>query len=418
MDLSAYQGQQAQLQIIDQSDGSNGWGHLIVDNPVLSDTKAVGWANQTGANLIVNGQVVRSATGNNSPSLDWASWNVSDLQGQQAQVQIVDQNSGGDWGHTIADNFEQADAAATSAVQRAHWLDYGADDYAAVTFNDVPGGKRIMIGWMNNWLYGQSIPTSPWRSAMTVPRQLSLRDVHGALRIVQSPVRQLKELRSGPVTHLEHRRIPRGTTALPAQGQGALDRCDAATGHGHDLRAEGPHRERAADGHRLRPKRWAAVRRPDPLRERRLRSHLRQRAASAAAHHQGRRASDAAGRLVVRRGLRRGRTRPHHRPSLPRPHQHRHRGLRHRRHGEPAVHHRLPYALHLDRPYLIAGFIVRSRSRVGQSLRTDPRPFVAVQWWPSADLSRVDPHRFKPHPPARHDRTRPGLTLADRVDAH
>ena len=176
-------------------------------------------ANQTGANLIVNGQVVRSATGNNSPSLDWASWNVSDLQGQQARVQIVDQNSGGDWGHTIADNFEQADAAAISAVQRAHWIDYGADDYAAVTFNDVPGGKRIMIGWMNNWLYGQSIPTSPWRSAMTVPRQLTLRVVQGALRIVQSPVRQLKELRSGPVTHLEHRRIPRGTTALPARGK-------------------------------------------------------------------------------------------------------------------------------------------------------------------------------------------------------
>ena len=39
--------------------------------------RAVGWANQTGANLIVNGQVVRSATGNNSPGLDWASWNVS-----------------------------------------------------------------------------------------------------------------------------------------------------------------------------------------------------------------------------------------------------------------------------------------------------------------------------------------------------
>ena len=51
IDLSAYQGQQAQLQIIDRSDGSNGWGHLIVDNPVLSDAKAVGWANQTGANL-------------------------------------------------------------------------------------------------------------------------------------------------------------------------------------------------------------------------------------------------------------------------------------------------------------------------------------------------------------------------------
>ena len=131
-----------------------------------------------------------------------------------------------------------------------------------------------------------------------------------------------------------------------------------------------------------------------------LRSHLPQRAASAAAHQQGHRSSHAACRLVVRRGLRRRRPGPHHRPSLPQPHKHRYRGLRRRRHGETAVHDRFPYAFHLDRPYLIAVFVVRSRSRVGQSLPTDRRPFVAVQWWPSADLSRVDPHGFKPHPPA------------------
>ena len=171
MDLSAYQGQQAQLQVIDQSDGSNGWGHLIVDNPVLSDTRAVGWANQTGANLIVNGQVVRSATGNNSPGLDWASWNVSDLQGQQAQVQIVDQNSGSDWGHTIADNFEQADAPPPDAAQRANWIDWGNDFYAAVTYNDAPHGQRLMVGWMSNWDYAQSTPTGAWRGEQSVTRQ-------------------------------------------------------------------------------------------------------------------------------------------------------------------------------------------------------------------------------------------------------
>jgi levanase len=198
MDLSAYQGQQAQLQVIDQSDGSNGWGHLIVDNPVLSDTRAVGWADQTGANLIVNGQVVRSATGNNSPGLDWASWNVSTLQGQQAQVQIVDQNNGSDWGHTIADNFEQAGAPALSSVQRAHWVDYGADFYAATTFNDLPGGKQILIGWMNNWNYAGNIPTSPWRSADSVPRELALREISGKIQLTQQPVASLTKLHTGP----------------------------------------------------------------------------------------------------------------------------------------------------------------------------------------------------------------------------
>jgi fructan beta-fructosidase len=188
MDLSAYQGQQAQPEVVDQSDGSNGWGHLIVDDPVHSDTKALGWANQTGANLIVNGQVVRSATGNNSPGLDWASWNVSALQGQQAQVQIVDQNSGNDWGHTIADNVEQANAAAQNAAQPANWIDWGNDFYAAVTYNNAPHEQRLMVGWMSNWDYAQSTPTGAWRGEQSVTRRLSLQTVNGRLRLIQTPV--------------------------------------------------------------------------------------------------------------------------------------------------------------------------------------------------------------------------------------
>ena len=54
-----------------------------------------------------------------------------------------------------------------------------------------------MIGWMNNWDYGGSIPTSPWRSAMTVPRELSLQNVDGTDVLVQQPVAQLNQLTHG-----------------------------------------------------------------------------------------------------------------------------------------------------------------------------------------------------------------------------
>jgi sucrose-6-phosphate hydrolase SacC (GH32 family) len=57
---------------------------------------------------------------------------------------------------------------------QTHWLDYGRDNYAGVTFNDAPEGKRIFIGWMSNWDYAGKVPTDPWRSAMTLPRELSL----------------------------------------------------------------------------------------------------------------------------------------------------------------------------------------------------------------------------------------------------
>lgn len=75
------------------------------------------------------------------------------------------------------------------------WLDFGADFYAAVSWNGVPGKRRVLIGWMNNWLYGQQVPTAPWRSAQSVPRELSLRTLDGRLRLVQQPVAELRRLR-------------------------------------------------------------------------------------------------------------------------------------------------------------------------------------------------------------------------------
>ena len=57
---------------------------------------------------------------------------------------------------------------------QTRWLDYGRDNYAGVTFNDAPESKRIFLGWMSNWEYANKVPTDPWRSAMTLPRELSL----------------------------------------------------------------------------------------------------------------------------------------------------------------------------------------------------------------------------------------------------
>ena len=190
MDASAYIGQQATLQVVDESDGSAGWGHMMVDNIVFSDAIANPWNTETGANLIVDGQVVRTATGNNSGLLDWTSWDLSDLQGKQAQLQLVDLNAGG-WGHLLADQFTLADQPALSMTQRAHWLDYGHDFYAAVTFNDAPANQRIALGWMNNWDYANTIPTNGWRGTQSAPRILSLRTIDGQPRIVQKVAPQV-----------------------------------------------------------------------------------------------------------------------------------------------------------------------------------------------------------------------------------
>lgn len=53
------------------------------------------------------------------------------------------------------------------------WMDYGPDNYAGVNFSNL-GDRKVLIGWMSNWNYANLVPTEKWRSAMTVPRELSL----------------------------------------------------------------------------------------------------------------------------------------------------------------------------------------------------------------------------------------------------
>ncbi len=62
----------------------------------------------------------------------------------------------------------------TTNQKESQWIDYGTDNYAGVTFNNEPNGKRVFIGWMSNWNYATTTPTEKWRSAMTLPRELKL----------------------------------------------------------------------------------------------------------------------------------------------------------------------------------------------------------------------------------------------------
>jgi fructan beta-fructosidase len=48
---------------------------------------------------------------------------------------------------------------------------------------------------MSNWQYGQDVPTSPWRSAMSIPREVELRQTAEGIRLVQRPARENQRLR-------------------------------------------------------------------------------------------------------------------------------------------------------------------------------------------------------------------------------
>jgi fructan beta-fructosidase len=126
---------------------------------------------------------------------------------------------------------------APSRQQPALWLDRGPDCYAVVTWSDVPpsDGRRLALGWMSNWQYAIDVPTSPWRSAMTVPRELGLRQTADGLRLVQRPVRELEKLR-GPLRQFKGGTAAEASAWLKRTGLGggplemAVELAPAATG--------------------------------------------------------------------------------------------------------------------------------------------------------------------------------------------
>ncbi len=167
-------------------------------------------------NLLVDGKVVRTATGTGSNALDWHSWDVSAFRGKQARIRAID-NSTGDFGHLVLDQVTMAAKPATSSAQRARWADYGKDYYAAVSWDGVPGGKRIMIGWMSNWEYAQVAPTNPWRSAQSIPRVMGLRTIGGRVTLTSEPVPQLASLHAGEAVRVGDLSVPPGSHRLPGR---------------------------------------------------------------------------------------------------------------------------------------------------------------------------------------------------------
>ncbi|MFT6811376.1 MAG: fructan beta-fructosidase [Saprospiraceae bacterium] len=94
----------------------------------------------------------------------------------------------GDWdGHQFVNSNDSTETK---------WLDFGKDNYAGVTWADVPeeDGRRLFLGWMSNWQYAQVVPTEKWRSAMTLPRELKLEKTNLGLLVSSYPVKEVEKL--------------------------------------------------------------------------------------------------------------------------------------------------------------------------------------------------------------------------------
>ncbi|MEZ3468048.1 MAG: GH32 C-terminal domain-containing protein, partial [Schaedlerella sp.] len=87
----------------------------------------------------------------------------------------------------------------TGVFQEMHSqsIDYGIDFYAPQTVL-TPDGRRVMMGWMQNWdSCGIRSPEDPWFGQMSLPRELSVRNN----RLYQAPTKELDAMRHNRVEY-------------------------------------------------------------------------------------------------------------------------------------------------------------------------------------------------------------------------
>ena len=109
-------------------------------------------------------------------------------------VLLVSLNPGGLYGsgtqYFIGD-FDGITFVPKYSTAEPRWIDFGKDNYAGVTFNNEPKGKRLFIGWMANWEHVKDHPETSWTNAMTIPRELGLAKYKNEIVLTQQPLSSL-----------------------------------------------------------------------------------------------------------------------------------------------------------------------------------------------------------------------------------
>ena len=75
------------------------------------------------------------------------------------------------------------------------WMDYGKDHYATVTWSNAPDNRTIALAWMSNWEYANFVPTTQYRSANSIPRDLALFTRNGKTYLSSTPSPEVLKLR-------------------------------------------------------------------------------------------------------------------------------------------------------------------------------------------------------------------------------
>lgn len=127
-------------------------------------------------------------------------WECPDLftlndNGKERWVLIANLNPGAPNGGSGTQYFiGDFDGKTFSSDQKeTKWLDYGPDDYAGITWSNTTQ-RKIFMGWMSNWQYANQLPTTTFRNAMTITRDLFIKHIGNDMFIASIPVTEMSAI--------------------------------------------------------------------------------------------------------------------------------------------------------------------------------------------------------------------------------
>jgi fructan beta-fructosidase len=168
--------------------------------------------------LIVDGKIMRTITGDDTKVFRWNGWDVRELKGKKAYLELIDLQQRSPNGGIGVDHIVFSDGLMNTQSEHALWLDYGEDFYATRTWRNYDEKKHLgdtvlLMSWMGNWRYARISPTSWGSGFQTVPRVVSLNKFPEGLRVTQEPINALKSLRKDSICIRE--KVINGTIPIP-----------------------------------------------------------------------------------------------------------------------------------------------------------------------------------------------------------
>ncbi|MCL2623475.1 MAG: non-lysosomal glucosylceramidase [Planctomycetaceae bacterium] len=114
----------------------------------------IGGGRSCAAQLLLDGKVVKTASGNDQERLEWVTWDVTEFIGKKAEFRIVDQAQGA-WGHINLDHIVFSDepindlktGSGNNIVNDAGRVivfeDFEGRDYSGWTVSDIPKPETV-----------------------------------------------------------------------------------------------------------------------------------------------------------------------------------------------------------------------------------------------------------------------------------